>query len=211
MKVEYRHKSINALKHLKEIFENAWNFQNDLKCIELFSREGNWHTQTLFRGYSDVTLCEIDNQYVDALNLNFPNANIQILDSINMLKTLDSNCEKYDLVSVDNPLGCYGQYCENFEVVENIYNLLKKKAILLINIVPRPYNYINIDKDWQKRRKDFYNVKDDQSLSFNDVLITYKRIFSSAGYKISDYEYLCREYANDLDYVYYLCLNLEKS
>ena len=67
------------------------------------------------------------------------------------------------------------------------------------------------DKDWQKRRKDFYNVKDDQSLSFNDVLITYKRILSSAGYKISDYEYLCREYANDLDYFYYLCLNLEKS
>jgi len=211
MKVKYRHKSINALKYLKEIIVNTWNFESDLKCIELFSREGDWHTQTLFSGYSDITLCEIDSQYKDSLSLNFPHANIQILDSIHMLETLSDDSHRYDLISIDNPLGCFDKYCENFEVVDNIHKLLKDKAILLINIVPRPYNYKDIVKDWKKRRQDFYNVENDESINFNEILKTYKKKLSRAGFNISDYEYICKEYADDLDYLYYLCLNLEKS
>ena len=206
----YNKKSINALKYLKIIIKNLWKFNGDLKCIELFSREGDWHTKTLFNEYTDVTLCEINNSYKNSLTLNFPKAKIKILDSIKMLQELNEDTEKFDLISVDNPLGCYGEYCENFEVFENITKILNDKSILLINIVPRPYNHENIDPKWKNKRLNFYGVKSDESLDFKNILEIYKNKLLTSGFVINDYEYICREYFDDVDYFYYLCLNLSK-
>ena len=210
MSVVYNKKSQIALKHLKKIIKNSWNFDGDLKCIELFAREGSWHTKTLFSEFTDVTLCEINSIYRDSLSLNFPSAKIKILDSIKMLQAIKDDTEKYDLVSVDNPLGCFDQYCENFEVVENIHKILNDQSVLLINIVPRPYGYSAIEEKWKERRLKFYSVYSDQSIDFYDILNAYKIKLGDVGFNISDYEYICREYANDMDYFYYLCLKLEK-
>lgn len=210
MSVVYNNKSKNVLNHLKKIIKDSWNFDGDLKCIELFSREGSWHTKNLFSEYTDVTLCEIDSIYRDSLSLNFPLAKIKILDSIKMLQSFNEVTEKYDLVSVDNPLGCFDQYCENFEVVENIHKILNDQSVLLINIVPRPYGYSDIEEKWKEKRQKFYSVHSDQSIDFYDILSAYKSKLGDEGFNISDYEYICRVYANDIDYFYYLCLNLEK-
>ena len=113
---------------------------------------------------------------------------------------------------MDNPLGCYGKYCENFEIIFNVHNLLANDSVLLVNIVPRPYGGDHgIPKDWDNKRREFYNLKNSNDIDFPTILETYTNILNNNGMVITDYEYICREYADGLDYFYYLCLNLKRN
>jgi len=216
--MEMNNKSSKAIRYLRNTIEE-WNCSSshfrcsnlidDMKCIELFARKGDWHTKELFKDSKDITLLEVDKNYLEDLKSNFPHAEIYQTDSVDWTSKIKS--KKYDIVSIDNPLGCYGKYCENFEIIHNIHNLLANDSVLLVNIVPRPYDTgFGIPLDWDTRRCRFYNVVNSNNLDFKTILKTYTDILNSNGIEVKDYEYICREYANGLDYFYYLCLKLKK-
>jgi len=198
----------SVLKHLRRVIKEDWEFDGDLKSIELFARKGTWGTKILFDGYSDVTLWEIEEDFREDLQKNLPHAKVRIVDSIEAIK---NETEKYDLMSVDDMLGCYGidgnGHCD---IVNSIPGALKDEAVLLLNVVARPYNYDNVDEEWKQRRKSFFGVDDDRSLSFTTVFNAYQSILNEHGFDIENYEYMPREYTNDLDYFYYLCLKVKK-
>jgi len=211
--MKMNNKSAKAIQYLRSTIEWDWKFNiGNMKCLELFARTGEWHTQTLFKDSKDVTLLEIDGKYEEKLRSNFPDAEIRITDSVDWSMRIlanNKNHQSYDIVSIDNPLGRYGKYCENFEVIENVNNLLADESVLLINIVPRPYG--NIERAWQNIRSAFFGIQPFENyINFEKIIETYRRILTKQGLDIKDYEYICREYADDLDYFYYLCLNLKR-
>jgi len=212
--MKMNNKSIGVIKYLKNTIENHWKIRlKNSKCIELFARTGDWHTKELFKDCTDITLLEIDGNYEDKLRSNFPTANIHITDSVDWTIRLLANNkthQSYDIVSIDNPLGRYANYCENFEVINHVNNLLADESVLLINIVPKPYG--NFEQSyWQNIRSHFYGLQPfENSVTFEKIIAKYKEILSKQGLEVEDYEYVCREYADDLDYFYYLCLKLKR-
>jgi len=207
-------KSAKVIQYLRSTIEWDWKFNiGTMKCLELFARTGEWHTQTLFKDSKDITLLELDGKYEDKLRSNFPDANIHITDSVDWTTRILANNkthQSYDLVSIDNPLGIYGKYCENFEVINHVNNLLADESVLLINIVPQKYGRWEAGV-WQNIRNKFYGLQPfEHRVTFEKVIATYKEILSKQGLEVEDYEYICREYADDLDYFYYLCLKLKR-
>ena len=122
--MKMNNKSAKVIQYLRSTIELDWKFNiGTMKCLELFARTGEWHTQTLFKDSKDITLLELDGKYEDKLRSNFPDANIHITDSVDWTIRLLANNkphQSYDLVSIDNPLGRYANYCENFEVINHV-------------------------------------------------------------------------------------------
>ena len=209
-------KSLRVIQHLRNTMESDWGFNpEESRCIELFARTGDWHTKELFKGCKDITLLEIDNKYESELKSNFPKAKIHITDSIVWTDGIEASGKsireyqhKFNFVSVDNHLGCYGNYCENFEIINHVDSLLADDSVLLVNIVSKPYG--KRDSIWNKKRTAFYGIPFVDKLEFNTILNTYRNILDKKGLTVEDYEYICREYAEETDYFYYLCLKLKR-
>ena len=72
-----------------------------------------------------------------------------------------------------------------------------------------PFNYENYP-DWNKRRNDFYKMQDTSKLSKTFIENFYRKLFSLIGFETVNYHTICREYHNDIDYLYYVGIELEK-
>ena len=71
-----------------------------------------------------------------------------------------------------------------------------------------PFNYES-NKKWQNRRNKFYGISDCSNLSslfFKNYYTTY---FENLGFNVNEYYTICREYYNDIDYLYYVGMKLE--
>ena len=108
---------------------------------------------------------------------NLPNAKIKIQNSI---KTISENLEtsKFDLIVIDNPMNTWGTkketnlYCEHFDFIKHIGNIIDKETILIFNVNKNPFDYDKFP-EWKKRREKFYgekkNIKTGSTI-FNKVL-----------------------------------------
>ena len=126
----------------------------------------------------------MDERFEEDLYKNLPsNAEITIGNSFELARNIDRN---FDVVVLDNPQGCYGErqeYCEHFEAIEEVLNLLPHNGGLLIfNVKTEPFNYGDKIK-WQQRRNSFYNLNDCSKLSLNFIQNFYKDFFSKRGFE----------------------------
>ena len=147
---------------------------------------------------------------MEGLKKNLPDAKIHCRDSIEFINTTDYN--KFDLLVIDNGLNCYGEdgkYCEHFDLIHSIGNVVKDKCFIIFNVVLMPFNYENYP-DWNKRRNDFYKMQDTSKLSKTFIENFYRKLFSLIGFETVNYHTICREYHNDIDYLYYVGIELEK-
>lgn len=55
---------------------------NNLTAVELFGRDGTWHTHEYSNMVKTLEIWEIDPSYEKELQKNFPTAKIKIVDSI---------------------------------------------------------------------------------------------------------------------------------
>ena len=158
-----------------------------LNALEVFGRAGDWHTTAYANRVKSLQVWEIDKKWKNILKKNLPNAKIKILDSI---KTIVENLEpsKFDLIVIDNPMNTWGTkkepdfYCEHFDFIKHIGNIIDKEAILIFNINKNPFDY---DKflEWKKRREKFYKRKRTSKLSLQFLILFYKKLFLMIGYK----------------------------
>ena len=110
-----------------------------------------------------------------------------ILDSI---KTIVENLEpsKFDLIVIDNPMNTWGTkkepnlYCEHFDFIKYIGNIIDKEVILIFNINKNPFDY-NKFPEWKKRREKFYERNRTSKLSLRFLIWFYKKLFLKIGYK----------------------------
>ena len=113
---------------------------------------------------------------------------------------------------IDNGLNCYGEnnkYCEHFDFIHNVGNVLKDKCFVIFNVVLKPFNY-GKSPQWALRRNKFYNVEDASKLSRSFIEVFYKQLFKSIGFNTVNYYTTCREYHNEDDYLYYVGIELKK-
>ena len=181
-----------------------------LNALEVFGRAGDWHTTVYANRVKSLQVWEIDKKWKNILKKNLPNAKIKILDSI---KTIVENLEpsKFDLIVIDNPMTTFGTkkepnlYCEHFDFIKNIGNIIDKEAIIIFNINKNPFNYDEFP-EWKKRREKFYGRKRTSKLSPRFLIKFYKKLFLKNGYKTVFQKLFRRE--EHLDYfVFFLRKN----
>lgn len=179
-----------------------------LDALEMFGRAGNWHTTAYQNKIKSLQVWEINKEWKNALEKNLPNAKIKILDSI---QTIVKNLEpsKFDLIVIDNPMNTFGtkkepdQYCEHFDVIKNIGNIIDKKAIIIFNINKNPYNYDKFP-EWKKHREKFYERKRTAKISHRFLIKFYKNLFLNIGYE-TVFQKIFERHENHLDYfVFYI-------
>ena len=158
-----------------------------LDALEVFGRTGDWHTTVYANKIKSLQVWEIDKKWKNALKKNLPNAKIKILDSI---KTIVENLEpsKFDLIVIDNPMTTFGTkkepnlYCEHFDFIKNIGNIIDKEAIIIFNINKNPFDYDKFP-EWKKCREKFYERKRTAKLGIRFLIKFYKKLFLKIGYK----------------------------
>tara|TARA_B100000029_G_scaffold488092_1_gene544260 strand:- start:542 stop:1216 length:675 start_codon:yes stop_codon:yes gene_type:complete len=189
-----------------------------MKSIEMFSRAGNLHTKHYADKVSSLEAWEIDPQWENELKKNLPNAKIIIGDSINYV--LNSKNEfTYDLIVIDSPLNNYGDkdgmfnvgpFCEHFDFIKHVNNIIDKKAIVIFNVNIKPFNY----KKWpllKKRRDEFYGENVDTSnLKIDFLLDFYTKLFIDEGLKTHFHIHVPRATYDDVERLYYFAYSLEK-
>lgn len=191
---------------------------SSMKSIEMFSRAGNLHTTHYADKVNSLEAWEIDSQWENELKNNLPNAKIIIGDSINYV--LDSKNEStYDLIVIDAPLNNYGDkdgmlntgpFCEHFDFIKHIGNIIHKKAIVIFNVNIKPFNY----EKWpllKKRRDQFYGKNVDTSnLKIDFLLDFYTKLFVDAGLKTHFHISVPRATYDNVERLYYFAYSLEK-
>jgi len=183
---------------------------NECDALDIFAREGDWQSYELDSKVKSIEAWDIEPNFIKKLKETLPNATVHCRDSIEFINTTDYT--KFDLLVVDNGLNCYGkdnQYCEHFDFIHNVGNVLKDKSFIIFNVVLKPFNYSNF-KNWSDRRNKFYGLQETSELSKAFVKHFYINLFHDVGFKTINYHTICREYHNDVDYLYYIGMELER-
>ena len=160
---------------------------SEFDALEVFGRAGDWHTIAYANRVKSLQVWEIDKKWKNTLKKNLPNAKIKIQNSI---KTISENLEtsKFDLIVIDNPMNTWGTkketnlYCEHFDFIKHIGNIIDKEAILIFNVNKNPFDYDKFP-EWKKRREKFYERKRTSKLSLRFLILFYKKLFLMIGYK----------------------------
>ena len=118
--------------------------------------------------------------------------------------------QQFSLVSIDNPLGVHGSYCEHFEALRFLPSLLAARACVVFNVVPRPYNSTDPRlAPWLGRREKFYGVNDATAIAIDFLERFYLATFNSLGFSIGDHSMVCRELDDGIPYFYGFVFSVE--
>ena len=113
---------------------------SQLNALEFFARKGNWHTLSYANKVSSITAWEIEAEFRNDLITNIPHAAIRIGDSFGLAKE-GQYSNSFSLIVFDNPQGVFGKYCEHFECLNLIPDLLSKDGgVVIFNINKTPFN-----------------------------------------------------------------------
>ena len=165
-------------KIVSRLSENKIDLSS-MKALDFFAREGDWQTAYYANLVAEIHAWEINPLFESSLRSNLPsNAKIVIGDS----HSLASTCtEKFDLIVLDNPQGCYGEsYCEHFESLDAVIPLLNDSSILILNVKTKPFNYED-KHEWRQRRNQYYG-QDAIELKEDFVLSFYERLLRERGF-----------------------------
>jgi hypothetical protein len=152
------------------------------RALEFFAREGDWHTTTYASKVAELDAWEIDPSCEAALRKNLPDACIRIGDSFEFA-TQREFASQFDLIVYDNPqmfFGSCNQYCEHFEALSTLPNLMKPQAAVVFNVNRKPFDYDKWPR-WQARRRQFYECPDAAQLTPEFVMDFYGWHFNRLG------------------------------
>ena len=178
-----------------------------LNAVEVFGREGDWHTVAYCNKVKSMEIWEINESYKKNLEKNCPNAIIRILDSIENILNYNKK-KKFNFIVIDNPMSNYGKndsYCEHFNIIENIENISTKNPIIVFNVNRNPFN-LNQNRLWKKRREQFYKTNNTSKLTIDFLLQFYQKLFEEEKWKVVFSFFIARH-----EYLDYLVFKLEKT
>jgi hypothetical protein len=193
----------------------------ELHALEVFGRDGHWHTQCYAGHAKTLEVWEIQEQYRDVLQKNFPGAKVKITDSFVEIR---HTAGRYNFIVVDNSLGTFRDdpvpggvattYCEHFELFPNVFRVAMDSAILILNVIPetneaarKKYAYL-FNETQLARRRDFYQTDHPEKVSFDKMVETYKRLANDSGFKVEDFFF---EKRGENGVAYYLVLKFARS
>lgn len=170
-----------AIKEIVNVMQQKGVEFSKIRALDFFAREGDWQTFYYANLVSEIHAWEIDPTCEESLRNNLPlGAKIVIGDSHELAKSCN---EKFDMIVLDNPQGCYGTgYCEHFDALGVIFPLLSDRSLLIFNVKVKPFNYE--DKlEWQRRRNEFYG-KDASELDVYFIHEFYESLLKTHGFDV---------------------------
>lgn len=173
-------------KPMRKVVKRVEELGVDLKKydgLEFYAREGDWQTVSYSDQLASLHAWEIDPEREKALRRNLPNAQIRIGNSYE-LACLPEYQKKFNFINFDNPqatFGCNNEYCEHFEALPLIENLIPDQGIVVFDVNYNPYNY-KYNNVWRKRRDSFYKKTDTSRLSFEFIKSHYEDYFLKMGF-----------------------------
>jgi hypothetical protein len=157
---------------------------DDLTALDFFARDASWQTVYYANKVKKIHAWEVENSFKNDLINNLPpQSQILIGDSH---KLILKETQKFDLIVIDNPQGCYGnnkQYCEHFEALPLCLKNASDNSVILFNVKTKPFNYE--DKLlWQKARQKFYKKSNCSDLSVEFMHKFYSNLFKDAMFEV---------------------------
>lgn len=193
---------------VKQVLKSG--FINQYKALELFAREGNWHTTDYARYMNSVEAWEIDPAYEANLRKNLPSAKIKITDTFKEISLVQ---EKFDFVVSDNSMSLYGnndQYCEHFMLFPDVFRILMDQSVLVVNVIPKVYRENKVKYPYLfnpkqcELRKEFYKSETPEDISWEQLIGAYSDYASQNGFRVE------KTIIKKRNFVYYLALFLKK-
>jgi hypothetical protein len=172
-------------KVFKKLKEKGYNsFETGL---EVFGYNGEYHTMNYQSFVKELHVWEWAADCEEALKQNLPKAKIKIIDSF---KEIKETAVKFDLVVVDNHQGIFGDdYCEHFEMLPNVFGVLKDEAIIIFNILP---NINELQKMYKgsyslhkAKRNSWYGKQDSDILSDTFLFDFYTKLCQKYNYTLN--------------------------
>lgn len=205
----FGYKKTSFEKVLSEIQKREGSISH-FNVLEIFGGSGKITTQYYAKKVKSFEIWEYNPEHEDELKKSYPHALIKITDSFKEI--LNTN-NKYNLLIVDNWVRVYGNYCEHFEIFENLLSIIDNQAVLILNVVPLcsssetfiRYPSLFSDTHLQKR-KIFYNTTNPSVIPVEHMLKSYLTKCLKHGYSI-DWSFI--EKRDQLDgFVYFLCIKV---
>ena len=193
-----------GMKQLCEKLESAGFRLGQAHAIEVFARQGDWHTIDYCQRVASLEAWEIDDSHFPNLRKNIPTAEIKQVDSIHHIQ-LPENEGTADLVVIDNPQNTFGlnnEYCEHFDVVYPALKMLRPGGVVVFNVNIEPFDY-ELYPEWRARREEFYGSTETEKLSLDELADFYKRRFEALGRTVVDHVQAVRT-----DYLHYMAYRL---
>ncbi|WP_310605570.1 hypothetical protein [Anaerosporobacter sp.] len=185
---------------------NDWDIPMD-SGIEFFCGDGSIYSESLTSKIHSMTGLDIDQEKGCKLKRNRSNFSFISTDSIEYARTYEGT--SYDIISFDNPLCVYGQYCEHFNILPYAHKFVhkNKKSLIAFDIVHTPYD-ISLPRniEWIEKRKQYYGISSGNlDLRFAKSFYTEKLI--QQGLIVYELKCVCRELRDSNDYFYMiLCI-----
>ena len=176
------------MNHVVDFLKSKDIHLQKLHAIEIFGGTGKTDA-VLAKNVKTFEIWEIDQKLKPQLEKRFPNAKIKICDSIKILNK-SQKIGKFDLILIDNPMSVFGtkknshEYCEHFDIIKNIENLMDKEAIVIFLVNKKPFFSKKLKKKnilWRKRRQEFYGKIDTDNMSIQFLTNFYTELFKSLG------------------------------
>lgn len=186
---------------VEQIEANFGSPLSEADALELFAREGDWQTVSYAPHVKTLEAWEINPQFREALKRNLPYAKIKITDTWKEIKTTS---RKYDLIVVDSPQGVYGEHCEHFGLLPDIFRIANDGCVIILNVNVEPYNF-HKGSEWWKRRKDYYRTEHPEKLELDTVTQHYKRICQENNVAMK----WCFFQQRHTDFLYYFVMSVQ--
>lgn len=209
------HEATNEL--IFRLEQKGIKFEN-LDALEMFARDGTWHTIVFANKVKSLEAWEIDPKWKNELKMNLPKAKIRIIDSVKTIQKNITSFTKFNLILIDNPQNTYGPklheyesypYCEHFDVIQKIDKLIDREALVIFNVNNRPFNYDSFPL-WEKRRKEFYKCTETSNLSIDFLFNFYRDLFNQMGLKTIFHLNIVRVFYNNVGMTHYFAFQLQK-
>ena len=187
-----------------------------LNALEMFARDGTWHTTYYENKVKTLEVWEVDPNWEKDLKKNLPKAKVRILDSIKNIQTY-KKLSKFSLIVIDNPMNIYGDecidignmHCEHFDVINNINKIMDKEAVVVFNVNRCPFDYDKFPI-WKNRREEFYGNENSDNMTLDFLFDFYEKLFKNLNLKTL-FRFSVDRMLNERDNtIYYFVYKLKK-
>lgn len=188
-KIRPIHKVINELKRLDYLCMK--------ETLEVFGKTGEYHTLDYINNVENLEIWEISQDCESKLKKNFPNAKVKITDSYEEIKKTKNI---YDTIIIDNHQGLFGiDKCEHFEIIDDCFDRLANKSVLITNIIPNilssKYKVPDeVIKNHIKRRETFYGLYTGTLIELSYFEEFYTKMAQKRGFTVNHVFFIKRNY-----------------
>jgi hypothetical protein len=176
-------------------------------ALEVFGGRGNLHTIDYANSVRSLQVWEIEADREADLRRHLPQATIRIVDSHRQIKETN---DRFDLVVVDNSMSTYDGHCEHFDILPDVFRVVRDDAVVILNVIPfapestrQRFTYL-FNPEQLQRRAEFYRTSAPENVSFETMVGTYHRRADDSGFA-TEWHFLVRRH-----FVHYLTLKIRR-